>query len=81
VGNASGTATVEPDMTTLEQLRARGAAPTTVTTPDGTFSGYINQALLGEGTVFALLGETPDTAPDEALCVALNSIQAVASAN
>jgi len=74
-------ASVEACMTTLEQLRAQGDAPTTVTTPDGIFSGYINQALLRDGTVFALLGETPDTAPDEAVCVPLNSIQAVASAN
>ena len=76
-----GGASVELCMTTLEQLRARGDAQTTVTTPDGTVSGYINQGLLRDGTVFALLGEKPDTAPEDALVVALNSIQTVTSAN
>ena len=76
-----GGASVELCMTTLEQLRARGDAQTTVTTPDGAFSGYINQELLRDGTVFALLGETPDTAPFGCPRRAAAGRQTVTSAN
>jgi hypothetical protein len=67
-------------MTTVDQLRERGTQRTSLTTPDGVFSGYLNQQLLTDGTAYALIGERPDTAPDEAIVVPLGDISAVSAA-
>jgi len=67
-------------MTTLEHLRERGTERTSLTTPDGVFAGYLNQQFLTDGVAYALLGETPDTAPDEAIVVPLDDISAVTAA-
>jgi hypothetical protein len=66
-------------MSIVDELRERGTERTSLTTPDGVFAGYLNQQLLTDGTQYALLGETPDTTPDEAIVVPLGDISAVAA--
>jgi hypothetical protein len=68
-------------MNTIEALRARGHERTALATTDGTLHGYINQELLADKTVYALVGETPETAPDLATVVAISAITAVAPAD
>jgi hypothetical protein len=67
-------------MTIIDQLRERGTERTSLATPDGVYAGYLNQPLLTEGAAYALLGETPETTPDEALVIALEDISAVTAA-
>jgi len=67
-------------MMTVEQLRERGSERISLTTTHGVFAGYLNQPLLTDGVAYALIGETPETAPDEAVVVPLEDISAVAPA-
>ena len=62
---------------TIDQLRAHGDRKVSVATPDGAVTGYINQPLLGDKTVFALIGDIVKTPANEATVVAIDDITAV----
>jgi phosphoribosylpyrophosphate synthetase len=67
-------------MITVEQLRERGSERLSLTTTHGVFAGYLNQPLLTDGVAYALIGESLETAPDEAIVVPLEDISAVTAA-
>jgi hypothetical protein len=62
---------------TIEQLRAHGDRKVSVATPAGSVTGYVNQPLLGDKTVFALIGDILKTPANEATVVAIDDITAV----
>ena len=64
-------------MNTIEALRARNDERTSVTTPDGVITGFINQSMLTDRTLYALIGDQPSTAVDDATVVDLKDISKV----
>lgn len=67
-------------MSIIDRLRACGTEHVTIRTAEGSVSGFINQTLLTERTVFTLVGDTPVTPANEATVVAIDAISAVTSA-
>jgi len=64
-------------MKTIDDLRARNHERTSLTTPDGVITGYINQTLLTERTLYVLIGETLSTAANDAAVVDLKDISKI----
>ena len=62
---------------TIEQLRALGDRKVSVATSAGTVTGYVNQPLLGNKTVYALIGDILKTPANEATVVPIDDITAV----
>ncbi|GEM_PF-1393020 len=62
---------------TIEQLRAHGDRKVSVATSACTVTGYINQPLLGDKTVYALIGDILETPAEEATVVAIDDITAI----
>jgi len=64
-------------MKTIDDLRARNHERTSLTTPDGVITGYINQTMLTERTLYVLIGETLSTAANDAAVVDLKDISKI----
>ena len=67
-------------MNTLEDLRACKHERTSVTTADGVITGFINQSLLTDRTLYVLIGEALSTAANDASVVDLKDISTIARA-
>lgn len=77
-GSATRPAGVYPTMsTTIDDLRSAGSGRVTLATTGGTFSGFLLADKLGERVQFALLSDTPDGSPADALCVPVDTITGV----
>jgi len=68
---------VKVGMNTIDDLRARNHERTSLTTPDGVITGYINQSLLSDRTLYVLIGDTLSTAANDAAVVDLKDISKV----